>query len=122
MSRPRPDMQPVHQAFEHVNAFASAVGANIVPGLFGLRQVSKDTFSLLLDTKIIHNKKGGRDNVTYSMIDLRVDVNGNWFVPVIGGEDEVIGRKNVSLAEAAKFGAPYIKANMAKQKSTFRRV
>ncbi len=120
MSRPRPDMQPVHQAFEHVNALASAIG--IVPGLLGLRQVSKDTFSLLLDTKVIHNKKGGRDNVTYSMIDLRVDVNGNWFVPVLGGKDKVIGRMSVSMKEAAEFGAPYIKANMAKQKSTFHRV
>lgn len=120
MSRPRPDMQPVHQAFEHVNALASAVG--IVPGLLGLRQVSKDTFSLLLDTKIIHDKKGGRDNITYSMIDLRVDVNGNWFMPVLGANDEVIDRTPVNLAKAAKFGAPYIKANMAKQKSTFHRV
>jgi hypothetical protein len=113
MTRQGPDRPPVHLAFEHVNAFASVVG--VAPGLLGLRQVNKTTFSLLLDTKVTHAKKAGRDNVTYSMIDLRLDVDGQWYIPVMTDTDEVIGRQKVSVEEAAQFGAPYIKDNLAKQ-------
>lgn len=115
MARPGPDGQPIHQALEHVKAFASAVG--VVPGLLGLRQINKNTFSLLLDTKIIRHNGIGREYITYEMIDLRVDTGNNWSVP---DENQATGRRPVSMQEAADFGAPYIREHLAQQKPAFK--
>lgn len=111
-----PSRQPFDKVSEYVRAFASVVG--ISPGLLGLRQINNSTFSLLLDTKIIHNNVAGRDNITYETIALRIDTDGKWSLPEIT-DDKVTGRKNVNLQEAVNFGSPYIKKNMAKQKATF---
>lgn len=85
-----------------------------VPGQFGLRQWNNGEYKIRIGV-LSANDSEGKSLPTFENIDLRIDNQGNWMLPIIEGT-RITGFVAATLDEVVNFAKPY-RAEAVKQQS-----